>query len=326
MITGVLDLVEHEQKELEKRGYKREADQKIRQKQIGGSDASIIAKVNPFKNIVELWEEKIGTRIPPNLSNIEKILWGILLEDTIAREYGRRTGKKVRQVNKTFKHKDHDFLGGHIDRKIEGENAGVEVKNVGLRQVGYWNSGVPIYYEYQVLHYLAITGYDYFDVVALVGGQELIIHKITREGNEDRIEKLVNDEVKFWNDYVLTKTPPPPETTSECETLFPVEEVEKVSYLPNELNHILDEYHLEFKNFKTSEKKLDGLKAIIQNHMGNAAYCENSEGQRVAKWVTQTRSSLDQKQMKIANPEFCEKFTKTSSFRRFSVISNKESK
>ena len=59
--------------------------------------------------------------------------------------------------------------------------------------------------------------------------------------------------------------------------------------------------------------------------MGNAAYCENSEGERVAKWVTQTRSSLDQKQMKIANPEFCEKFTKTSSFRRFSVISKKES-
>ena len=70
MITGVLDLIEHEKKELQERLYKREADQKIRQKQLGGSDASIIAKVNPFKNIVELWEEKIGTRIPPDLSDI----------------------------------------------------------------------------------------------------------------------------------------------------------------------------------------------------------------------------------------------------------------
>jgi len=53
--------------------YKREADQIVRSEGLGGADASIVEGVNPFKNKVELWEEKTGVRIPPDLSDIEKI-------------------------------------------------------------------------------------------------------------------------------------------------------------------------------------------------------------------------------------------------------------
>ena len=299
--------------------YKPEGDQEVRKQGIGGSDASIIMGLNPFKNQVELWEEKTGLRIPPDLSDIEKILWGNLMEDVIAGEYARRTGKRVRNVNRTYHHKDYPVLQGHIDKKIEGENAGVEIKNVGLRQAKYWNKRPPIYYEYQVLHYLAITGFDYFDVVALVGDQELMIHTIERD--EEKIDDLVQRELVFWNECVIKNIPPMPESTNETASLFPIGEVDKVAYLPTELNHVVEEYHKENEIYKASGKRIDALKTQLQNAMKDASVMEDSEGERVATWVTQNRSTLDQKQMKIDEPELCQKYLKESSFRRFSVIS-----
>ena len=303
--------------------YKREADQIVRSQGVGGSDASIIEGVNPFKNIVELWEEKLGIRIPPDLSDIEKIKWGLLLEDIIGKEYADRTGKKVRNVNRTYRHKEYPFLQGHIDKKIEGENAGVEIKNVGLRQAKYWNKQPPVYYEYQVLHYLAITGFDYFDVVALVGGQELMIHTIRRD--EDRINELVQKEVNFWQEHVLKKVPPMPETTGECASLFPIGTVDKVAYLPVGDDYLIEEYHENVEIIKRTEKRNDAIKTSFQNNMKDASVCENSEGERVAIWATQTRSGLNQKQMKIDEPELCKKYATTSTFRKFSITSKKES-
>jgi len=303
--------------------YKREADQIVRSQGIGGSDASIIEGVNPFKNKVELWEEKTGIRIPQDLSDVEKIKWGLLLEDIIAKEYADRTGKRVRNVNRTYRHKEYPFLQGHIDKKIEGENAGVEIKNVGLRQAKYWNKQPPVYYEYQVLHYLAITGFDYFDVVALVGGQELMIHTIRRD--EERIEKLVQKEVEFWNEYVLKKVPPMPETSGECASLFPIGTVDKVAYLPVGDDYLIEEYHENVDLIKRTEKRNDAIKTSFQNNMKDASVCENSEGERVAIWATQTRSGLNQKQMKIDEPELCKKYATTSTFRKFSITSKKES-
>jgi len=303
--------------------YKREADQIVRSQGVGGSDASIIEGVNPFKNIVELWEEKLGIRIPPDLSDIEKIKWGLLLEDIIGKEYADRTGKKVRNVNRTYRHKEYPFLQGHIDKKIEGENAGVEIKNVGLRQAKYWNKQPPVYYEYQVLHYLAITGFDYFDVVALVGGQELMIHTIRRD--EDRINELVKKEVNFWQEHVLKKVPPMPETTGESASLFPIGTVDKVAYLPVGDDYLIEEYHENVEIIKRTEKRNDAIKTSFQNNMKDASVCENSEGERVAIWATQTRSGLNQKQMKIDEPELCKKYATTSTFRKFSITSKKES-
>jgi len=303
--------------------YKPEADQEVRRLGIGGSDASIIMGLNPFKNQVELWEEKTGVKTPPDLSDIEKIKWGVLLEDIIAKEYARRTGNRVRNVNRTYHHKEYPILQGHIDKKIEGENAGVEIKNVGLRQAKYWNKRPPIYYEYQVLHYLAITGFDFFDVVALVGGQELMIHTIHRD--EEKIDELVQKELVFWNECVVKKIPPMPESTSETASLFPIGEVDKVAYLPTEMNHVVEEYHNENEIYKASGKRLDVLKTQLQNAMKDASVMEDSEGERVATWATQNRSTLDQKQMKIDEPELCQKYLKESTFRRFSVTSKKES-
>lgn len=295
--------------------YKREADHLVRMEGLGGTDASVIVRRNPWKNIIQLWDEKVGNTIAPDLSDNEKIRWGILLEDLICREYTTRTGRKVRNVNRTFRHPEHSFMQGHIDRKIEGENAGLEAKAVGLRQQKFWEDGIPEHYKIQVMHYMAISGYDYFDVVALVGGQELKIHRIERDDEE--IKMLIEAESRFWNNHVLTKVPPPPETTAETALLYPTSEFEKVVYLPTDMNDTPAKY-MELQAEKNRvEKEIDALKTRLQDKMQDASYLEDSEGERVASWPTYERSSTDLKSIEKAEPELCAKHSRTSSYRRF---------
>lgn len=40
-----------------------------------------------------------------------------------------------------------------------------------------WQMGVPIHYQIQVNHYMAVTGATHCYVAALIGNEELIIHR-----------------------------------------------------------------------------------------------------------------------------------------------------
>ena len=322
MITGVIDLVEHEKEELNKRvkEYKREADHDIRSQGLGGTDMSVIFDVNPFKNIIQLWDEKVGNVAPPDLSDNEKIRWGILLEDTIAKEFAYRMQKKVRHVNRTLRHREYPFLQGHIDRKIENENAGLEVKAVGLRQSKFWEDGVPDHYQIQVHHYMTISNYDMFYVAALVGGQELKIHTIDRD--ENMVEKIIEKGSYFWKNHVLTKLPPPPKTTIETALLYPNSEEGKVVYLSKDMNDLPAKYFEKLEEKERIDKEIDVLKTQFQDKMQDASYLEDSEGERVASWPTYYRSGTDLKTMKKKEPKICAKYETKTSYRQFRVNPN----
>ena len=50
---------------------------------IGGSDASAIVGMNPYKTNIELFEEKIGRRIPEDISDKSYVRYGTMAEPLI---------------------------------------------------------------------------------------------------------------------------------------------------------------------------------------------------------------------------------------------------
>ena len=56
--------------------------------------------------------------------------------------------------------------------------------------------GVPIHYQIQVNHYMAVTGATHCYVAALIGNEELIIHRIDRD--EEIIDEIMKLEAMFW--------------------------------------------------------------------------------------------------------------------------------
>nr|DAL55735.1 MAG TPA_asm: Exonuclease [Caudoviricetes sp.] len=184
-----------------------------RDKGIGGSDAAVIMGLNPYKSPYQLWMEKTGQAEAPDLSDNQAVYWGSKNEGNIADWFQETTGKKVRKLG-TLQNRDYPYLLANVDREVLGENAGLEIKTAGVRQYKQWKDDeVPDAYYCQCLHYMAVTGSDYWYIAVLLGGNEAIWKRIDR--NEEDIKTLMDAEEAFWR-LVETKTPPPVDGSESC--------------------------------------------------------------------------------------------------------------
>ena len=266
----------------------------LRKLYIGGTDIAAILRMHPYRKKYRVWLEKTGRLDPEDLSDNEAVFWGSFLEDKIAERYAEITGYKVRNVNRTLVHPKYDFLRGHIDRKLAGENAGLEVKTVGLRSAYLWGEPgtdeIPLHYEIQVLHYIAITGYDYFDIAALFFGQEMRIYRVYRRNNLERIKELEETARNFWEKHVITGIPPVPESTEETSMAYPEANRGEVATLNFGQEHLVSKVYDLTEHLETVKAELDSAKTEIQNTMGDAEVLENSSGYEVATWKNSSRN------------------------------------
>ena len=184
----------------------------VRRNGIGSSDAAAAVGLNPYKSQLALWMEKTGRDdlfAPIDVNDDSTPLyWGSLLEPIVAASYAKRTGNRVRKVNAVLQHPDHPFLLANLDREIIGvpEVQILECKTAGVQGARLWKDGVPEYVQLQVQHQLAVTGKRAADVAVLIGGQDLQIHRITRD--DLLIERLIQLEEVFWG-YVQSDIAPP---------------------------------------------------------------------------------------------------------------------
>lgn len=180
---------------------------------IGGSDAAVIMGMNQYKSPYQLWLEKTGQVEPPDLSGNQYVYWGARNESNIADWFQEETGKKVKRLG-TLRSKEYPFMLANVDRTVVGENAGLEIKTAGVRQYRKWKDDeIPDAYYCQCLHYMAVTGADYWYIAVLLGGNEAKWKRIER--NEEDIQHLIMAETDFWK-LVETRTPPPVDGSDSC--------------------------------------------------------------------------------------------------------------
>ena len=148
---------------------------------IGGSDASIIAGVNAYTSVYELWQYKTGQRIPKEKDN-DFTHFGTILEPIIKQEFTRRTGLKVRNRRAIYQSDEYPFMIADLDGVVNdhGEMCVFEAKTASAYKLEVWEKGVPLEYMYQIQHYLAVTGWKRAYIAALIGGNHFIYHVIER--------------------------------------------------------------------------------------------------------------------------------------------------
>jgi len=87
----------------------------VRKQGIGGSDISALAGCNPWKSAIHVFLEKTGRfEVEPN----EKMKWGNILEDPVAREYSDSQEVKVQRVKAVLKDSSYPHFLANIDRMI----------------------------------------------------------------------------------------------------------------------------------------------------------------------------------------------------------------
>ena len=285
----------------------------MRKKGIGGSDISAIMGANPWKSAYELYFDKLGILEEKETSESMRI--GTDLEQYVAERYMEATGKKVQRTNFIYFDDEHEFMLANIDREIVGENAAVECKTTNIFSgVDYESGDMPIQYYMQCQWYMMVRGYEYIDLAVLVFGKGFYWNCIER--NEEMIADMRKSAVEFWNNNVLTMTPPEPDGSESSlrvlKELYPTGMESKEVYLEG-LEYLLDSRQDYKESIKRMESAVDEIDAKLIATMGDAAVGKNERWQVTYK--NQERTSVDSKVLKEKYPDIYNQVSKTSSFR-----------
>lgn len=165
-----------------------------------------------------MYQAKLGEApsIEPSLP-----MWlGLQLERTIAELFTARTGKRVRRSNLYHKHPVWPYIRAHIDYRVLGEPAVLELKT--SRSTDGWGedmgSEIPVPYWIQVQHQLMVLGMPYAYVAALFGHYDFRVYTIARDF--DFTEKLAATLVEFWENHVARGVPPELDGSSAASALL----------------------------------------------------------------------------------------------------------
>lgn len=293
---------------------------------IGGSDAGAILGLNPYRTPLDVWQEKTGRVEPPDLSDNEAVRWGEILEDAVASEYALREGVKVRRVNRTLVHPEHPWMLAHLDRTVVGKRRVLEVKTAGAHMAGEWGEPgtdqVPEYHLAQIVHYLAVTGYESADLAVLIGGRDFRVYHIQRD--EELIQALIEAERDFWR-LVETDTPPEPTSPAEAAKRWPRSVEGSFIEARPETIELLRDLRAVRADLKVMKEREAELVAAVQMAIGEAEeLLDPATGARLATWKTQTRRVLDSKRLQKERPDIAAQYTRELETRVFRLVNVKE--
>lgn len=296
---------------------------KNRQAGIGGSDASAIAGLNPWKSSIQLYMDKKEEN-PQEIKSLRMEL-GNRLEGLVAELFTEETGLKVRNVNGILKNEKYPFALANIDRAIVGEKAFLECKTTNSFALKEWQDGVPPHYEIQCLHYMAITGATHCYIAALIGNSDFIWHKIERD--QETIDYLMQIEKEFWEENILKDIVPLPDG-SDAYSEYLKEKYKKSNGQEIELHLLKDgpQKLLRYDEIVTDIKALETEKKLIEQEI--QLHMEEFEvakiGDRKITWKTSSRNSIDSKKLKSEMPGIAAQYTKTSTSRTFRIGATKQ--
>ena len=81
---------------------------------LGGTDLPKILGVSRFGGPMDVFMEKQGLTAP--LIETEAMRWGSILEEPVAQEYARKSGRKVRHAAGFLRHPAYQWAYANLDR------------------------------------------------------------------------------------------------------------------------------------------------------------------------------------------------------------------
>lgn len=314
-----------------------------RRKGIGGSDAAAIMGMSPFCTKRDLYYDKLGIQA---VMDEEEDNWvakevGHRLEDLVAEIFARKTGFKVYAIRKMFQHPLYPFMLADVDYFIEfadGTTGILECKTTNYNCQNKWsNDSVPVNYEYQGRHYMAVLNLDKVYFACLYGNNEseFIIRCVERD--LDIEEDLIAEEEYFWKEYVEKGVEPPytekPDLVLESIRRHCGPAEKDADQVNLDRKHVVElERYLQLKEEKARHesevKKLDSLMkeayAGIVEDMGVSCTGVLKDGQveYLVSYNPAYRTGIDKKgleRLKIQFPDVYDDYVNTTESRRFSV-------
>lgn len=303
----------------------------LRQSGIGGSDIAAIIGVSPYATAYDVFQSKTQPLADEDMN--EFAYWGTVLEDTVAREFSKRSGLKIQNVNFLMRHPVHHWAIANIDRAIinpaikgnvrfkDGKlttDQIVEIKTASEHVGKNWGNEesdeVPDQYQCQAQWYMGVTDTQVCHMAVLIGGNKYRQYKIER--HQDFIDYLFEAAESFWVNNVLAGVEPDATTLQNAKDKYPRHnpdttlDVEPDSEAAKVFEH--------YESLKAQEKEVKAALELAQTDL--ICQIQNNEalaidGEVVATYKAQTANKFDSKAFKKDMPKLAEKYVKQSESR-----------
>jgi len=295
---------------------------KLRELGIGGSDMySIILQA--FKTKFDIYMDKLG--LSKEQPDNEAMYWGRKWESSLIERFKEESGLDVIEINNILQHKDYSYFLANVDgiikyndKKDYLDSYGIlECKTTGKRVT---KDNYPEYYYIQIQWYLYVTGLEKGCLAILDRATPhfFIVH-IQRDNQ--LIDNMIKIADRFWNDNVIKKIPPPPNSASDLNQLYPKAINKDVISLDSEADHLV-ELLLMAKNKK---KEYEGIQTNYENELkalvGEHAYA--STPNNFLKWGDVTKQYFDKKACEMIHPDIIKKYSSKKHYRTFHITNRK---
>ncbi len=286
---------------------------------IGGSEMAAVLGYSNYSSAIDVWMNKT-TPITEVKEGNEFTYWGHVMEPILAKEFEKRTGKKVRKNNYILQSEAWPWLFADIDRELVGENVGLEIKTASQFLQKEWaGDNVPTQYYIQCQHYMAVTGWDSCWIAVLIGGNNFICKEIPR--NEEDIKMIVEEGRKFW-EMVENRTMPAVDGSEQCTKalngLYKESNGEEMA-LPSEADDLIKKYFEAKKHIELWEMEKELYSNKIKELMKDAE-TGTIDGFKVIWKNVKGRTTFDSKRFKEDHPEMVAQYQKEGTgYRRFDI-------
>lgn len=200
---------------------------KLRMEGIGGSDVSSILGHNKYRNAPEIYDSKFELiESEPSYAIEYGHYFEPILFDTFKWKYSEEY-ETLNYKDVLFRNYFIPFCQASVDGVLVDKQTNqvglLEIKTAQNRKTNWYNEdgteSVPKEYIDQAVHYFITTGVDfvvfyaqidYKDISDLDRDSEILKpRRINREDMLDYMNNVQQEEINFWNNYVMKKERPP---------------------------------------------------------------------------------------------------------------------
>ena len=265
---------------------------------------------------------KLGLMEPPDLSQVEAVQMGHVMEPIIGQLASQKLGIGLRKLEDARTHPKESWLRSHFDfvGEQDGQTVLVECKNynAAVRNKFDPDSGVmPAPDRAQLIHEAAVFGIQTIYLAVLFGGQEFTLTRV--EVSDTEKEEFIKEMASFWG-KVQARTPLDPETPEQARVMFPWSEA-KAKTASRELEMAAGALRSVKDQIKALEAQEEALAAMLMRTLGDADTLVGVDGTVLATWKQAKPSKrFDAKLFQTSMPAIYNQFVRdVEGSRRFLV-------
>lgn len=252
---------------------------------------------------------KLGRMEIPDLSDVEAVQMGHVMEPVIGRLAQQKLGVELTKIEESLTHAKHPWFKSHFDfaGKQGSKTFLVEAKNYNASVRNKFDvSGLaPPADVAQLVHEAAVFGVDMVYLAILFGGQEFVLipFTITDEQKEDLIKQMA----VIWG-HVQAGTTLPPEDIEQVKLLYPTstESIKTASASVEQACMALAQIKANIKALEAQEEQYDTL---VRGYMQDKDTLTTIDGKVLATWKSSKPSvKFDAKLFQESMPDIYKQF------------------